>query len=234
MTCYAYYPNSIKDKEKPEEFSRHSIDVVEYMFKDLASLTNAVINTISVRLGVSRDLVHDAVLLAGLLHDLGKVDKQYQEKPNHGFSNHEVLSTTAIRNIAFKLIKKDSTEGLFLDLLTLPILLHHYVQADPYKHIHYIISIKKERIDVYKDCIDQLNEVINYGLIHVQSDLGKKIMHELKNKLSKFEIEIFLDKELKNFLLSNVFYPHKPAIMAIAGLLNEADGTIAKMNRNIR
>jgi hypothetical protein len=59
-------------------------------------------------------------------------------------------------------------------------------------------------------------------------------MQRIKNKLSKFEIEIFLDKELKNFLLSNVFYPHKPAIMAIAGLLNEADGTIAKMNRNIR
>jgi len=229
MTCYAYYP--MKDKEKSEEFDRHSIGVVEYMFKDLASLTNVVITTISVRLGVSRDLVHDAILLAGLLHDLGKVDKQYQEMPSHGFKGHEVLSATAIRNIAFKLIKKDSTENLFLDLLTFPILLHHYAQADPYKHIK---NMKKEKIDVYKDCINQLNEVINYGLIHAQSDLGKKIMYELKNNLSKFEIETFLDKELKELLLSNVFYPHKPAIMAIAGLLNEADGTIAKMNRNIR
>ncbi|PLC68684.1 CRISPR-associated endonuclease Cas3'' [Vulcanisaeta sp. EB80] len=232
MTCYAYYP--MKNEEKPEEFSRHSIDIAEYIFKDSAYLTNSVINTISARLGASKDLVHDAILLAGLLHDLGKVDKQYQEMPSHGFSRHEVLSATAIRNIAFKLIKKDGIENLFLDLLTFPILLHHYAQADPYKHAHYIINMKKERIDVYKDCIDQLNEVINYGLTHVQSDLGKKIMHELKNKLSKFEIEIFLDKELKNFLLSNVFYPHKPAIMAIAGLLNEADGTVANKNRNIR
>ena len=233
MTCWAYYPGPDEVGRAPEELLRHSIGVVEYMFNNLRRITIPVIRKVSIILGVSEDLVHDAVLLSGLLHDLGKVCACYQEKPWEGFSGHWLLSAGIVYNIITNpLLKTPVDTKMLTHLFVYPILLHHYAQTD------LIMTMRRTIMDsirLHSDCTEPVRGLITYGLGRIRTGIGTDILNALLEDLSDGDLVVFpIPDQVWGEFTNRLFDPRRLASMVIAGLLNEADGTIAKMNRNIR
>jgi hypothetical protein len=236
VTCWAYYPGPDEVGRVPEELLRHSIGVVEYMINNLAHVTTPVIRKASAMLGVSEDLVSDAVLLTGLLHDLGKACECYQEKPWEGFSGHWLLSAGVVFNIITS-PKYSVDVGVGEDepitlvgLFVLPILLHHYAQTDLLSRVW---STNVGGFQVYNDCVGALKKLVGYGLARVKSTIGRGILNDLLSDLGDNALTTQpMPGWVGNLLTSNLFNPRRLASMVIAGLLNEADGTVAGRNRN--
>jgi CRISPR/Cas system-associated endonuclease Cas3-HD len=235
VTCWAFYPKFGEPGRVPEEFLRHSVGVVEYMFNNLAHVTTPVIRKASRMLGVSEDLVSDAVLLSGLLHDLGKTCVCYQEKPWRGFSNHWLLSASIMFNIItnpkypFFNVDKDKPVTL-TSLFVLPILLHHYAQTDLLSRVW---STNVGRVQVHNDCIVVLKSLVDYGLARVRSPIGGGILSDLLTDLGDNALTTQpMPGWVRNLVTSNLIDARRLVTMVIAGLLNEADGTVAGRNRN--
>ena len=233
MTCWAYYPGPDEVGRAPEEFLRHSIGVVEYMINDLWRITAPVIRKVSAMLGASEDLVSDAVLLAGLLHDLGKACECYQEKPWEGFSGHWLLSASIVFNIItnpkFDVGGGEDVPITLVSLFVLPILLHHYAQTDLLSRVW---STNVGGVQVYNDCVGALESLVGYGLGRVRSAIGESILNDLLSDLGDDALTTQpMPGWVGNLLTSNLFNPRRLASMVIAGLLNEADGTVAGRNR---
>jgi CRISPR/Cas system-associated endonuclease Cas3-HD len=230
VTCWAYYPEE-QGEGVPEEFARHSIGVVEYLFNDLWYITAPVIRKVSKTLGVSEGLVSDAVLLSGLLHDLGKTCSCYQEKPWEGFSGHWLLSAS----IVFNIIRSTGYDAfgdkkLLTGLFVLPILLHHYAQSDLLGRINKTSVV---RVQVYNDCVGVLKNLVSYGLARVRSPIGRSLLNDLHADLGDGVLNALpIPGWVFNTITSKAFNHVKIASMAITGLLNEADGTVAGRNRN--
>jgi hypothetical protein len=234
VTCWAYYPGPDEVGRAPEEFLRHSVGVVEYMFNDLGHITTPVIRKASRMLGVSEGLVSDAVLLAGLLHDLGKVCTCYQEKPWEGFSGHWLLSAGVVFNIItspkYSVGAGEDEPITLVSLFVLPILLHHYAQTDLLSRVW---STNVGGVRVYNDCVGALESLVGYGLARVRSTIGRGILDALLSDLGDNALTTQpLPGWVGNLLTSNLFNPRRLVTMVIAGLLNEADGTVAGRSRN--
>jgi CRISPR-associated endonuclease Cas3-HD len=235
MTCWAYYPDPEKQGEEvPEEFYRHSIDVAEYLFNDMKRITAPVIRKVSAMLGVSEDLVSDAVFLSGLLHDLGKTCMCYQEKPWEGFSGHWVLSAGIVYNIITNSYLKAPVDPKVLaHLFVYPILLHHYAQADLLRARDRINM--NNSVQVHGDCIKPVMDLVAYGLDRAKSSIGKAILNNLLADLNDGVLNVFpIEAKFRELLLSKLPDVKKYVTMAIAGLLNEADGSVAGRNRSKR
>jgi hypothetical protein len=233
VTCWAYYPGPDEVGRAPEEFLRHSIGVAEYLFNNLAHVTTPVIRKVSRMLGVSEDLVSDAVLLTGLLHDLGKACACYQEKPWEGFSGHWLLSAGIVYNIITNpLLKTPVDTKMLTRLFVYPILLHHYAQTD------LIMTMRRTIMDsirLHSDCTEPVRGLITYGLGRIRTGIGTDILNALLEDLSDGDLVVFpIPDQVWGEFTNRLFDPRRLASMVMAGLLNEADGTIAKMNRNIR
>jgi CRISPR/Cas system-associated endonuclease Cas3-HD len=233
MTCWAYYPEK-QGEEVPEEFHRHSIDVAEYLFNDMKCITASVIRKVSTMLGVSEGLVYDAVFLSGLLHDLGKTCSCYQEKPWEGFSGHWVLSAGIVYNIITNpFLKAPVDVEVLVHLFVYPILLHHYAKADLLRAGG---RNNMDSVQVHGDCIKPIRDLSTYGLGRVKSPIGRAILNDLLADLSDGTLNVspIPEAKLRELLLSKLPDVKKYVTMAITGLLNEADGSVAGKNRNKR
>jgi hypothetical protein len=113
-----------------------------------------------------------------------------------------------------------------------PILLHHYAQTDLLRVGKYAIV---DSVQVHGDCIKPVRDLIVYGLGRARSEVGAGILNALLRDLDDGGLIVFPISGLASNKFTNKLYDSRSlASMVIAGLLNEADGTIAKMNRNIR
>jgi hypothetical protein len=115
-------------------------------------------------------------------------------------------------------------------LFVLPILLHHYAQTDLLSRVW---STNVGRVQVHNDCIVVLKSLVGYGLARVRSTIGRGILNDLLSDLGDNALTTQpMPGWVGNLLTSNLFNPRRLASMVIAGLLNEADGTVAGRNRN--
>jgi hypothetical protein len=88
------------------------------------------------------------------------------------------------------------------------------------------------KVQIYNDCVETLRSLVNYGLGRVKSPIGRDIMNDLLVDLGDNALSIYpMPEWIKGFLTSNSFEPSRLASIVIAGLLNEADGTVASRNR---
>jgi len=238
MTCWAYYPGPGEVGRAPEEFYMHSVGVVEYLFNDLWRITRAVVRKVSRMLGVSEDLASDAVLLVGLLHDLGKTCVCYQERPWDGFTGHWLFSAGIVFNIItspkYPVFNMDvggmpvTLTGLFV----LPTLLHHYAQTDLLTRVW---GANVGGVQVHNDCVGVLKSLLDYGLARVRSPIGRGILNDLHADLGDGVLSALpIPGWVFNIITSKSYNHVKIASMVITGLLNEADGTVAGRNRGKR
>ncbi|MBP1449719.1 MAG: CRISPR-associated endonuclease Cas3'' [Thermoproteus sp.] len=236
MSCYAY-------RESPdveEDFAKHSLDVVETM-KRLDEY-EAFLKVLEKRYGVSRPEAEPLLRLAAAMHDLGKIDEEYQSAcadgctsfPGHYDASAKVLVLAYMRatnsdSLALLDLSREGPENydaLFAALVVIPVELHHYAQ----------IEQLKTRIK-FKPAAQCVNAVL-YILKELELDgiLGKaaKELERVVNSGIDRPREIDLPHLdfLKEIKIPNATRPDLAFIAeAATGLINMADGRTAKWNR---
>ncbi|MGC8598040.1 MAG: CRISPR-associated endonuclease Cas3'' [Thermocladium sp.] len=233
--CWAYYPSENKIKEKPEPLNEHLLSVASYILKH--PLINPVTHKISRLLSIDTDVIRDIAYLTGLLHDIGKASHRYQEKPENGFSNHEYLSASAINAFFTMENGKDALKKLLIQ----PIILHHYAQKI---NVRKVIESSKEFLDksdgfiiitLYEPCKSALESVLIEGEKQVSTVSAKELLRFLLDNIRRngYLPVAPPEEDLINYLNSVIFNGEVASVMALTGLLNEADGRIAKNNRKM-
>lgn len=248
--CYAFYPKDEK-KQVSEELQNHLQDVVNDISKN--KIFPKLYKKISKLLNIDEKIVHDIILLTGLLHDIGKALEKYQKKPSEGFSGHFVYSSLIIYTVLLdvlaennkNIIQNNDTAKYIKYLLIDPILLHHYAgYNDLIESFNKTIkSDKKEGGEIYiefnKPCLKILINLFSDFQKYLCSNFGKEILDKLtilfEDYSDRAKIKIYLTTFEQLLPMSSEINREgklKSSLMAITGILNEADGTIARKNRS--
>lgn len=232
--CWAYYPKP-GESDKPEPLRKHLIDVAETVRDhfDFDRITKKV----SKAYNIEHNLARDIVFLIGLFHDLGKARIEYQREPERGFKGHEFYSAFIIHNVFIRIKSYDDYIKKIENLIIYPIMLHHYAQHnsdDAYKYVlkemSKISGILILRIE--EQCYNDIIEVLNYGKLNVESEIIREVINELLKDiddkafiLSPLGDDPFMP--LRSLIAQNNWF----GIAALTGILNEADGKVARRNR---
>ncbi len=232
--CWAYYPyGENASREKPEPLDVHLLDVANYMLNH--SLTVHVVNKVSRLLSIPNENIRDIVYLIGLLHDIGKASHRYQVKPGNGFSGHEYLSAYGVN--AFFAKRKNGSMDILKRLLIQPIILHHYAQKTD---VEKSSGSSKDLLDnkdghfcikLWDPCKPMLEHAFTEGMKQLRTEFAKELLSLLLNSV-KHGLLPAVPEDFISGLKTITFDGRTASVMALTGLLNEADGVIAKRNRN--
>jgi len=193
--CYAY-----RDREKEEDLVEHLISTANCCFGRWE--LNALANKISRTLKIDLDRAKDSIILASMLHDIGKAAEIYQEKcyamECTSFQGHYLISAFIV-HLAFNLsnieLKLDEAKK-FLDdningldenkilsiLVILPIALHHYHQIRGFRSLKAesnesnIVSEFLKNPTINKTCLERSRNLMNYNnMIQERRKLIEKV-----------------------------------------------------------
>lgn len=248
MSCFAY---------------RDSQGVCELLFNHLVSTyflastrweTGALSLKISRVLGLEREEVRESILLAALLHDIGKAATKFQEEcqkgscesfPQHyltsAFYVHYILEKSLKFNLTSEKIKKllkgeevGCREELIGLIVLYPVAFHHYHQVWGYSSY----SAKKGFVmpihEACRCCFKQLGEFVQHNFTMLK-DVGhhlKSLPDELSALKRTSSSEIFV-RNIENVIIE-VVRPRSilsSAIEAVTGIVNLCDGYVARLHR---
>ncbi|WP_338602876.1 HD domain-containing protein [Sulfolobus tengchongensis] len=230
VDCWAY-----KDEKSSETYEKHILDIAKYM--EESNYFNGLVRVLSKRLNVDQDEIHDLVLLAGVLHDIGKIDVTYQRNPNR-FSGHEIKSAGIIsyaskipENLFDPSDSEPVTKELLISIIIIrPVGFHHYAQRD-YTKICKNLKSSFIPYDSCIECVKGVNDEVKNRFI--RSKLGKEIIDKITNIISKKnKLDLYLPIEFCSNDFSYRYYRFVSS--AILSILNEADGTVARINREAK
>ncbi|MEM0226593.1 MAG: CRISPR-associated endonuclease Cas3'' [Thermofilaceae archaeon] len=249
MSCFAYRgPHGTC-----ELLCEHLINT--YRQASMRWETDALSQKISYVLRLEKAEVRECILLAALLHDIGKAAQKFQEEclkgicerfPQHylvsAFYAHIVLCKAFDLNLhtenIISLLKGENgdREELISLLVLYPIAFHHYHQVQDYT------SYKPEEItspihEVCRCCFEQIGELIA-SEFNVLKDVGKHLKdlpNILVTKSGILRSKIFVNNIHE--VINRVGRPRSflpPAIEAVTGIVNLCDGITARSSRGRR
>ncbi len=252
MKCYAFRSRFVE-----EGYLDHVIGVVQcvesrWEFEGLKRKLERLYH-------VDKSVTNDFILLAAIIHDIGKVDVEFQSRcvdecssfPYH----YELSARLALRlgyevdelslstdNISKKLEKilshkdfKPDLGELYLALVVLPILLHHYAQivsewsvirgSTRYKNMERVINIS-----IHNNCVDEIVPAVK-----LKSEIGKKLLNKLKDIIDNEGKSVNLSIIPEDILRKSMSYQYitgRIIVEAAIGILNLCDGLIAHSKRS--
>ncbi len=250
--CYAY-----KDGHCEESWYVHSVEVVKciasrWEFEGLSMKASRLAR-------VDPSIVRDLILIAGLLHDIAKVDELYQRGcvgsgictyfPKHWIRSAlaslelayrvEVLSPNEFYRRFFALLLRDEDPkdvgDLYVLLVVIPILLHSYAHICEESLFGASGPIVFREIVIYDGCVDciarAIDDVMNK---YVVSNVCRKLLNELKRiavEERSIGVAVINERDLRNALLKLSYGKNKVLAEAALGILNLCDGQVAYRNR---
>lgn len=255
--CYAY--RKCSDVKVEEHFYTHSLEVAECIENSWE--LEGVKRKVKKIYGVDEKLVGDFVVLAGLLHDIGKIDEGYQKKcinnctefPNHytlsamlalrlGYEVNELgLSPDNIESILNRLLQDQIPIGhesigyLYLALVVFPILLHHYAQI---RSEYSILNAKslKPTLKPSSECIYTLTKIISDAKRLVSEKTSIEILNILTRNLGEeIQLSVIPLSRLLHMGATSMISKHITMLIECAvGIVNMCDGRIASKNRSLK
>ncbi|MEM1644141.1 MAG: hypothetical protein QXS70_07075 [Desulfurococcaceae archaeon] len=251
MGCYAF-----REMDCKETLAQHVLGIIKCLNE--AWEAEGLKRKISRIHNVSELVVSDMLLLAGIMHDLGKTKKELQDscsKECLRFKQHYIISARLALKLGYGVqeldLSPDNIENKLRELLNnkrlehldpgdtyllvvvLPILFHHYSQVVDESSIFEGLDSAERFLEMHEDCITELVTVISEASKSLKSEVGLKIMEELKSVMNKGSIELsFINsKMLKEVSESYECIPGRLIVEAATGLLNLCDGRVAFNNR---
>ena len=236
--CWAYYPEPGKSRERPEPLKEHLVNVAIGILTHMDF--HRIIKKIGREYGIDNKDIHDIGFLVGLLHDIGKALRKYQEPPGPYFPGHEVYSAFIVHS-AFIDARLDNPDNETVKRLILyPILLHHYAQRDDVEEIyrkvmHEVLKKNNPIAELHDECLDAITNILEYAMNIVRSEFAMQLIKTLQDDIhdGKLNLAALGDSPFSS-LESIVKIEEWFGVMALTGLLNEVDGKVAMRARSGR
>ena len=213
----------------------------------------------------TKRLVKEFIIFAAFLHDIGKCDRRYQEVCSRGvctsFPEHDLLSARFALTVAFntgiiegefagRVMKEklhrmfakgempSDVGDLYLILVVVPIMFHHYAQKRSYgyqkrgrvfRESVRSISMPSGRFEIYEGCIEPMRKVLRELYTVETTNYIQKLLREVENMVMHGAELSVIDEKIYGGEYSWSFA--KYLAEAVIGLLNMCDGRVAVMNR---
>mgnify|MGYP001770767427 FL=1 len=236
--CWAYYPGPGKSRERPEPLREHLVNVAIGIMTHMDF--HRIIKKISREYGIDDKDIHDIGFLVGLLHDIGKALKKYQEPPGPHFPGHEVYSAFIIHSALINAGLNNPDNETVKRLILYPILLHHYAQRDSVEEIYMkvmyeVLNRNNPIAELHDECLNDVTNILEYAMNIVRSEFAMQLIKTLQDDTHDGKLNLAaLDNDPFNPLKIIVKIEEWFGVMALTGLLNEVDGKVAMRARRGR
>lgn len=253
MGCYAY-----RKADCVETIAEHVLGIVEcqagmWEFEGFKRKISRIY-------GVDENIVGDMLIVAAVLHDVGKTRKDFQDRCSEecvSFTSHYVDSALIALNLGDLVegldLGPDSLErrlkkllscerldrldigGLYLLVVVLPVLLHHYAQIVSESSIFNGLNSSRSFIEIHEDCVNELLEAVNKVSDQwIKSEVGRELLKKFEKQVieRRLELGVINSRELEEFSNSYEYVPGRFIVEAAVGILNLCDGRVAFSNRN--
>lgn len=250
MRCYAF-----RDASREETLTQHALGIIKCFSEKWE--VEGLKKKLSRIHCVSESLVSDLLLLAGLMHDIGKTKKELQndcDKECTRFRQHYIVSAQLALKLGYevpelnlspdnvkdrlrRVLNRDELRCLdssdaYLLIVVLPTLLHHYSQVRESSILDGLDSAEVS-VEIHKNCIMELTSIINEAGKLLRSELGMKILNRLRDIVNEESLELgIIDR--RTFQEASSSYEYAPGRLiaeAVIGILNLCDGLVASTNR---
>ncbi|MEM1962596.1 MAG: HD domain-containing protein [Sulfolobales archaeon] len=252
MGCYAY-----KDEETEETLAKHILDISNCI-KNLWE-TEGLSSKLSKIYGVDKLVAYDMLIVAGIIHDMGKTQRVLQEecsKKCTSFRLHYITSAQLAlklgydipelglspNNIEAKLedllsnkeIKLLDHGDLYILIVVLPTLLHHYSQITSESSILSGLDSQIKVLCIHEDCIKDLTLAMSNASCLLKSELGSKLLERLMQEVKKGSVNLRIiigGQAFRNVSGNYEYSLGRFIVEAAMGILNLCDGMVAFTNR---
>jgi CRISPR-associated endonuclease Cas3-HD len=250
LECYAFRKSEEKEEARYETMEEH----VEGMLKYLGEIWEykAFLSKYEKALGVERNIIDSLIRLAIVLHDFGKATRDFQERCNIGdceqFPYHYAISARLAMQLVDqlkvprveelpKLSYKPPFGALYVSIVVLPILLHHYAWITEESLVQAIEETKViNEVEIYEPCralyIRELERLKRPS--KASHELSKVVERALEvltrgNKVKLASLPFNRIDELVG--VYGKISPLITLVEASTGILNICDGRVSWRNR---
>jgi len=249
LKCYAF-----KEGYRFETMEEHISGILRYLGEIWEY--KAFLLKYERTLGVERDILDLLVKLAVILHDAGKSAKHYQERCERGdctgFPYHYAISARIaiqlvdeldvpiLRELSSMQSYKPPFTALYVSVIVMPILLHHYARITEESLARAIEATRKiNEVEFYEPC--RAPYIRELSKLRRSSRASKELEMVVKNAIEIFSsgrIKLSSPLPLKNIGeivgVTGKISPLTTLIEASTGILNICDGRVAHKNRKER
>jgi CRISPR/Cas system-associated endonuclease Cas3-HD len=251
LECYAFRKSEERGGARYETMEEH----VKGMLKYLGEIWEykAFLSKYEKVLGVERDIIDSLIRLAIVLHDFGKATRDSQERCYIGdceqFPYHyaisarlamqlvEQLKVPTVRELSKLPSYKPSFGALYVSIVVLPILLHHYAWVTEESLVQAVKKTKKiNEVEVSEPCrafyVRELERLKQLG--KASRELAKVVEHALEvltrgNRVKLASLPFNRVDELVG--VYGKISPLITLVEASTGIINICDGRVAWRNR---
>lgn len=248
--CYAFREGKCRE----ETLEEHVLGILQCL--ESRWEFNGLIRKTSKLLNIDRNIIAWLIKLSALLHDIGKTSPDIQQKCREEscttFPNHFVYSARFAVSLGIKsgvlperiepifnnLLWFDedrlsmSLDDLYITVVVIPVLLHHYAGVSEKSLSHGIIE-SGLMLEIDDSCKNSLLSLVGVLRNDAPFEL-RPLVDKLSDMIKEGRADLSTIPRLRTFLRTYSLSFIKSLAEAITGLLNICDGVIAKQNRTAR
>jgi len=255
--CYAYVRRSPGSPYRYETMKEHVDGMIKYLREKWEYL--ATLQKFERLLGVDRDVLDVLIKLAIILHDIGKSRREYQETCTiscESFPYHYAISSRIamriarsadlgiprIKEIADITTHKPPLGALYLSVVVLPVLLHHYTTISEETLFEAIEKSRPLRaIEIHEPCrelyVQEFRALLEHSKKFRDAELIRLLekAHEMLSTSNIIELSSLPLNS--NWELIRTYSTQSPLITlveVVTGLVNMSDSKIACIHREER
>jgi CRISPR-associated endonuclease Cas3-HD len=232
---------------------KHVGDMLKYL--DEIWEYKAFLSKYEKTLRVERDALDSLIRLAVILHDFGKATRDAQERCNTSdcehFPYHYAISARLAMKLADQLkdvptvsslprlqSNKPPFSALYVSIVVLPILLHHYAWVSEESLLEAINRTRKlSEVEIYEPCrvyyVKALEDLLKHSKsTHSELDEILRSALDLFSRSNKIKLSSLPFNRVED--LVSVHATTSPLVTLIevsTGIINMCDGRVAKRNR---
>lgn len=253
LECYAFKKAKEREKVRYETMEKHVGDMLKYL--DEIWEYRAFLSKYEKILRVEHDTLDSLIRLAVILHDFGKVARDAQERCNTSDCEHFPYHYAISARLAMKLVDqlkgvptvsslpkvqsdKPPFGALYVSIVVLPILLHHYAWISEESLLEAITRTRGlSEVEIYEPCrafyVKALGDLLKQSK-GAHSELAEILRSalDLFNRNNKIKLSSLPLNRIED--LVSVHATTSPLVTLIeisTGIINMCDGKVAKRNR---